>query len=272
MRVDLHIHTTASDGALAPAAVVQAAARGKLDVIAVSDHDTTAGMEEAVAASRDLPLRVIPAIELSTSRNGREIHILSYFIDLASPALREHEERARTARLRRIETMVGRLRDVGAPVEVEAVLAAAGGDFGVVGRPHLAQALVEAGHASSISEAFDRWIGDSHRAFVPNTLLDAAEGVALAREIGGIAVWAHPPGDLADALLPELVRAGLQGIETYRPQSQPDHVRRLEGLARTTGLYTTGGSDWHSPERNGPLGSFTVPADRISAFLEAGGI
>jgi predicted metal-dependent phosphoesterase TrpH len=244
MRVDLHVHTTASDGAWTPEEVVRGALSGALDVIAVSDHDTTIGSIRATACSQGTPLRVIPAIELSTSRQGRELHILAYFIDIQAPRLRAHEERARTLRLTRMEVMVSRLNTSGVPVRMDAVLTAAGGDSGVIGRPHLAEALVSAGHAASIADAFDRYIGDALPAFVPTALMDPAEGVELAVAAGGLPVWAHPPGDLVDGLLPELVRAGLRGLETYRPQSLAQHVRRLEGVASSAGQLKTRGSDW----------------------------
>jgi predicted metal-dependent phosphoesterase TrpH len=272
MGVDLHIHTTASDGAWTPEEVVQGALAGALDVIAVSDHDTTLGSTRATAASRETSLRVIPAIELSTSRQGRELHILGYFVDVESTARRAHEARARTVRLTRMQKMVDRLNEAGVPVQMEAVLAAAGGDSGVVGRPHLAEALVGAGHAVSIADAFDRYIADGLPAFVPTALMEPVEGVRLAIAAGGLAVWAHPPGDLIDAVLPELVRAGLRGLETYRPQSLAQQIRRLEGVARSAGLFTTGGSDWHSLERNEPLGAFSVATERVQGFLEAGGL
>jgi predicted metal-dependent phosphoesterase TrpH len=272
VRADLHIHTTASDGSWAPEAVVRGALLGELDLVAIADHDTTLSVRPAIQAAQGTPLHVVPALELSTSRQARELHILAYFIDLDAPPLRRHEERARTSRLLRMETMVARLKQAGVGVEMEAVLSAAGGDHGVVGRPHLALALVRAGLVGSIEEAFDLYIGDRLPAFEPTALLDPVEGIALAGACGGIAVWAHPPGDLVDGLLPELVRAGLRGLETYRPQSQPQQVRRLEGVARSAGLLTTGGSDWHSPERNEPLGTFHVAGSRIGRFLEAGGL
>jgi predicted metal-dependent phosphoesterase TrpH len=171
-----------------------------------------------------------------------------------------------------METMVARLRRAGLNVTVEAVLAAAAEAPTAVGRPHLARALVAAGEVASIDEAFDRYIGDGLPAFEPTAMLDPVAGVELTVAAGGLAVWAHPPWDLIDALLPELVRAGLHGLEAYRPLSTGEQIRRLETVARSAGLVTTGGSDWHSPERNGPLGSFFLSSDRIARFLEAVGI
>jgi predicted metal-dependent phosphoesterase TrpH len=272
MRADLHIHTTASDGAWSPEQVVRGAVDGRLDVVAVADHDTTVGVRPAIRASEGSTLTIVPALELSTSRDGRELHVLAYFVDLDASVLRRYEERARSSRLARMRTMVARLTEAGVPVDMDAVLASAGGESGVVGRPHLAAALVRAGHVSSIAEAFDRYIGDGLPAFEPTAMMDPVAAVELARECGGVAVWAHPPGDLVDKVLPDLVRAGLRGLETYRPQSHPQQIRRLEGIARTAGLFTTGGSDWHSPERNEPLGAFHVSGEGLARFLEEGGL
>ena len=271
MRLDLHIHTTASDGAWSPTAVARGAA-GRLDVIAITDHDTIAGFEGARRAAEGLHLHVIPAVELSSTHRGRDIHVLGYFVDPDAPGLRAHQVRAEGARERRMAEMVGRLRDQGIHVEMDAVLAAAGPERGSLGRPHLARALVAAGHAQSVSDAFDRWIGDSHAAFVPTALLDPAGAVDVVRAAGGIAVWAHPPTDLIDTLLPGLVRAGLRGLEVYRPRADAESMGRLERTARTAGLLVTGGSDWHTPDAGSVLGDFHVTGDELGRFLEEGGM
>jgi predicted metal-dependent phosphoesterase TrpH len=271
MRLDLHIHTTASDGAWSPAAVARGAA-GKLDVIAITDHDTVAGVETARRSAEGLPLHVIPAVELSSTHKGRDIHVLGYFVDLGAAALRAHEAHAERARERRMEEMIGRLRNQGIHVRMEAVLAAAGPERGSLGRPHLAKALVESGHAFSVPDAFDRFIGDEHAAFVPTALVDPAGAVDVVRSAGGIAVWAHPPTDLVDVLLPGLVRAGLRGLEVYRPRVDVEQMGRLERTARTAGLVVTGGSDWHTPDAGSELGDFHVTGDELSRFLEEGGM
>jgi predicted metal-dependent phosphoesterase TrpH len=271
MRLDLHIHTTASDGAWSPAAVARGAA-GRLDVIAITDHDTTAGFDGARRAAVGLPLEVIPAVELSSTYRGRDIHVLGYFIDPAAPRLRAHEAHAERARERRMAEMIERLRGQGVHVEMEAVLAAAGPDRGSLGRPHLARALVEAGHAQSIPDAFDRWIGDGHAAFVPTALVDPAGAVGIVLASGGIPVWAHPPIDVIDALLPGLVRAGLRGLEVYRPRVDVEQMGRLERTARSAGLVVTGGSDWHTPDAGFGLGDFHVTGDELARFLEEGGM
>jgi predicted metal-dependent phosphoesterase TrpH len=271
MRLDLHIHSTASDGAWTPAAVVRAAAR-RLDVIALTDHDTLAGVEQARSAAADLPLQVIPAVELSSTHEGREVHILGYFVDPSAPGLRRHEALAVGARERRMEEIIKRLGAQGIHVQMSAVIQAAGPDRSTLGRPHLARALVQAGHASSIPDAFDRWIGDAQPAFVPVALVDPAGAVDVVRSAGGIAVWAHPPSDMVDALLPGLVRAGLGGLEVYRPRVGADQIGRLERTARSAGLFMTGGSDWHTPDAGSQLGDFHVTADELGPFLEAGGM
>ena len=271
MRLDLHIHTTASDGVWSPAAVASHAA-GRLDVIALTDHDTIAGIDPARRAVAGLPLHVIPAVELSSTFNGRDVHVLGYFVDPTTPALLEHEVRAMGARESRMEEMIGRLREQGVEVEMAAVLHAAGPERGSIGRPHLARVLVEEGHAQSVPDAFDRWIGDNHPAFVPTSLLDPEGAVAVVRAAGGIAVWAHPPADLIDALLPRLVQSGLRGLEVYRPRVDPGRAARLEQTARTAGLVVTGGSDWHTPEAGSELGDFHVTGEELAAFLEEGGM
>jgi hypothetical protein len=270
MKVDLHIHSTASDGAWSPERLVFAALEGGLDLIALADHDTTAGVEAAVVAARGTRLQVVPAIELSTTWHGRELHVLGYFVDPEAAPLRAHVESATGARVARIEVMISRLGEAGIPVEMASVLAQAGPERGVLGRPHLAMALVEAGHVRSLDEAFERFLGDGLPAFVPTALLEPAEGVQLVLAAGGVPVWAHPPGDLVDTVLPQLVAAGLRGLEVYRPLSAPRQVRRLESVARSAGLVVTGGSDWHGPDRGRPLGEFFVPSGRVAQFLEQG--
>jgi len=193
-------------------------------------------------------------------------------VDREAPLLRAHEERARGARIDRMETMVARLRKAGVLVEMEAVLLAAGAGGGVLGRPHLARALMASGHVGSLQEAFHRYIGEGLPAFQPLSLLDPVQGVEVIVAAGGIAVWAHPPRERVDALLPELIRAGLKGLEVYRPLSLPDHVRRMERIARRAGLFFTGGSDWHSPDRDLPLGEFYVDEGKISTFMKAAGL
>ncbi|MGD8320577.1 MAG: PHP domain-containing protein [Gemmatimonadota bacterium] len=272
MRLDLHIHTTASDGAWPPEKVVEGAARGGLDVIAIADHDTTASVRTAQEAGREQNVQVIPALEVSSTWNGREIHVLGYFIDPDSPGLRAHTRRAENMRAERMRKIVGRLNDQGVEVTYEEVEEAAGPDRVNIGRPHLARALVGRGHVSSVLEAFNTLIGDQHPAFVPTALIDPTGAVALILEGGGVPVWAHPPGDLLDGLLPTLLKAGLLGLEVYRPTHGRSDVLRLESICRTAGLLMSGGSDWHTPESGYVLGDFHVTGDEVEKLLAAGGM
>lgn len=272
MRLDLHIHTTASDGAWSPEKVVDGAARGGLDVIALADHDTTAAVRAAQEAGKDRNVQVIPALEVSSTWERREVHILGYFVDPEAAALRAHEDRAGTLRVDRMRAMVERLNQQGIAVTYEDVEDAAGPERVNIGRPHLARALVGAGHVSSVLEAFNTLIGDQHAAFVPTALLEPTEAVDMILQSGGIPVWAHPPADLVDPLLPSLVRAGLRGLEVYRPTHSRNDVLRLEGICRSTGLLMSGGSDWHTPDSGVVLGAFHVTADEVEKLLTAGGM
>jgi 3',5'-nucleoside bisphosphate phosphatase len=271
MNLDLHLHSTASDGTATPEELVEAALAGGLDAIALTDHDTTAGVERARTAVLGRPLEVIPAIEVSTTENGSELHILGYFVDPAHPALRAYEETAGDRREQRMREMVVRLRDQGIEVTFEAVVAAAGEDRGNLGRPHLARALMNAGYVDQVPEAFDLYIGNDHPAYVPTRLLSPGEGIRLILEAGGIPVWAHPRADELDRLLPGLVREGLRGLEVYRPRTPPHRVVELEKRARKAGLLRTGGSDWHGPD-DGPLGGFRVTWEEVGELLTEGGL
>lgn len=270
MDLDLHLHSTASDGQLDPAGVVRAALAARLDVIALTDHDTVAGVSAALEAARDRSIDVIPALEVSSTWEGSEVHVLGYFVDPGAPALERHDSSAGQLRARRLEEMVGRLRDQGVEVDFQAVAELAGDEVSSLGRPHLARALKQAGYVASISEAFDRYIGDEHPAFIPTRLLDPFQAIELIHAAGGLAVWAHPPLHLVDSLLSRLVARGLDGLEVHRPKWPPDRVALLSRHARDAGLVVTGGSDWHGPD-DGPLGTFRVDARDVAAFLEAGG-
>ncbi|MDH5590830.1 MAG: PHP domain-containing protein [Gemmatimonadota bacterium] len=272
MRIDLHIHTDASDGQWSAAEVIHGAARGGLDVIAIADHDTTRSVEEARELGRDLDVQVIPAIEVSSTSESREIHVLGYFVDPDAPSLRDHESRACRLREDRMREMVARLVASGVDVTFEQVLEQAGGASSTVGRPHLARALVDQGYASSIPDAFNAHIGDHRPAFVPTGMMSPEEAVELVLAAGGIPMWAHPPGDLVDQLLPGMIRAGLGGMEVYRPTTRRNDILRLEGICRTSGLLMSGGSDWHTPLSGQALGDFFVTADEVEGLLAAGGL
>jgi hypothetical protein len=270
LRIDLHIHTTASDGSLSPGAVVATARAGGLHVIAIADHDTVAGVGDAQIAAEGI-VHVIPAVELSTYVDGVEFHVLGYYIDPLDAALLVHSARASGARVTRMREMLDRLAGIGVNVTFEEVLAAAGPKPDSIGRPHLARALVQRGYAPSVSEAFDRYIGDQGPAFVPTALITPFEAIDIIHAAAGVAVWAHPRPDALQTALGGLVAHGLDGVECYRPRLTHADTERISTIAESAGLFVTGGSDWHG-EWQGRLGDFAVERDEIGAFLEIGGI
>ncbi|MCE2455017.1 MAG: PHP domain-containing protein [Gemmatimonadetes bacterium] len=272
MRVDLHIHTTASDGAWSPERVVRGAREGGLDLIAIADHDTTSGYSTAERTGREVRVQVVPAVEVSATHDKTDIHILGYFVDSDSPGLLAQTSATGDTRVRRMKEMVGRLRSVGIAITYEDVIEVAGPDRGSLARPHLAKALVRRGAARNVQDAFDRYIADGSPFYLPVDVMSPRRAVQVIREAGGIAVWAHPPFRLLDPMLPSLVRAGLGGLEVYRPSHGPGDVLRLEELCRTHGLLMSGGSDWHNPDSGKALGDFFVDAFEIEPLLEAGGI
>ena len=277
-QVDLHTHTTASDGNLTPAQLVNRAARLTLKVIAITDHDTTAGIAEAVAAGQTLGVEVIPGVEINTDVPRAEVHVLGYFVDPNHAELTEQLARIREGRVGRARKMAEVLAGMGAPVKFERILEIAG--EGAVGRPHVAQALVEAGFAHGYQDAFERYIGRNSPAYVERIKFTPAEACALIRRAGGIPVLAHPVSydrygaisgafDL-DQMLPELIAAGLGGIEVYYPRYDAITVERLLGLARRYGLVVTGGTDFHGIRPNEPdLGGTYVPMKAVSRLRAA---
>lgn len=271
IRVDLHLHSTASDGSLAADALVAAAAGGGLDIIALADHDTTAGVPAAAAASADAGLTLVTAIELSASYGDAEVHILGYGVDPEHASLRAHGESAVTRRRERVVEMLQRLAALNVAVEMDDVLEAAGQGHGSLGRPHVARAVVARGYAGSVAEAFDRWLADDGPAFVPTALLEPRDAVALIHESGGLALWAHPAPRQFEPRLEHFAASGLDGIECYRPRLNAVDQGRLERAAASYGLLLSGGSDWHGGWQ-GRLGDFFVPADRVAPLLERLGL
>ncbi len=258
IRVDLHLHSTASDGQYPPAELVQMALKKGLRVIALTDHDTTEGLEEALNAAHGSDLMVIPGIELSTDVPGQyEVHILGYWIDWHNPLFQERLTTMRQSRLHRARQVWERLVQIGCPLSWERLLAIAGG--GAVGRPHIAQALIEAGYAESLQDAFQRYIGRNAPAYVTRPKLLPQQAIELVRQAQGLPVLAHPAQIIER--IPMLAQAGLVGLEAYYdgyPQAQKEFLARL---ARKHNLIATGGSDFHGPDNVGTsdLGQVDVP-------------
>lgn len=271
MRVDLHLHTWVSDGDLSPAQVVGAAINARLDVIAITDHDTAAGVVEALDAAADEPIEVVPGIEVSCRNDVTEFHILGYWIDPTARSILDHQAGAATRRSARMVVMIERLRGLGIEITYEEVQAIAGPTVRALGRPHLARALHAGRHTRFYGEAFTRFIGDSGPAFVAEGFPTPAEAIEVIHAAGGQAVWAHPPLGDFNRHLPELVAAGLDGIECFRPGAEWEDATDLEAAARASGLFATGGSDWHGPARF-RLGDFAVDGSRVREVLAFGGV
>ena len=266
--IDLHTHSTRSDGAYEPAELVERAAQRGVRIQALADHDTLAGAAEAIAAGQRLGVRVIPSIELNTESEWGDVHILGYFLDPVDTALEERLRWLRENRGRRIELMVEKLNGLGYPISIARVLEIAKG--GSLGRPHLAQALFEAGHVPTYDSAFDTLIAKEAPAYVSRVGLTPIEAVQLVVARGGVPSLAHPFTVVGlDELMPLLAAAGLVGIETYYGSHPPTMTAVCLSLARRYGLVPTGGSDFHGRGDHGaPLGGTFVPPETIPA-LEA---
>ena len=264
--IDLHTHSLRSDGALEPAELVRRAAARGVTIQALSDHDTLSGVAEAVAEGDRLGVRVIPATELNTESEWGDVHVLAYFIDPNDAPFEERMKWLRENRGRRIELMVENLNRLGYPVSLARVLEIAQG--GSLGRPHLAQALFEAGHVATYDSAFDTLISKESPAYVSRVGLAPLEAVELVRAHGGVPALAHPGTVLRlEELLPQLVRAGLAGIECYYGAHTPAWTARCIALAREHDLVPTGGSDFHGRGDHGAdLGGVFVPPENIAAL------
>jgi predicted metal-dependent phosphoesterase TrpH len=270
-RVDLHIHSHASDGQLSPAAVVRAAVTGRLDVISLTDHDTAAGLREAMDAARGQPISFVPGVELSSMEDGNEIHVLGYFVDPDAQSLRNHEAHAGGRREERMRGMVRKLQAQGVGVEMDDVLRIAGPEAASLGRPHLARALQQGGHTRSVGEAFDLYLKDGGSAFVPTEFPTVRDAIDTIHDAGGVAVWAHPDLEVFERQVNTFAEWGLDGIECFRPNTPPVESMLFDRVARDLGLFRTGGSDWHGPHR-GKLGDWAVRGDEVRQLLESRGI
>jgi predicted metal-dependent phosphoesterase TrpH len=269
--VDLHLHTTASDGRLSPTELVRLVAQNGLKVVSISDHDTTEGLAEVYQAAQEFPdLRIIPGIELSTDIPSDEIHILGYFIQYDDPEFQETLRRFRAGRLERGRLMVEKLATLGIYVDWERVREIAGD--GSVGRPHIALAMVEQGYIKEPRDAFVEYLGRNGLAYVEREKVTPAEAVKLLARVGGVAVLAHPAQfvDL-DATVLELKAAGLMGMEVYYAQYSRETVQRLAGVAARHGLIPCGGSDYHGLGNTGePLpGALGPPMATVQRLEEA---
>ncbi len=269
MSSDLHIHSTVSDGLLSPAELVHQAAAVGITYFSITDHDSTDGWAEAQEAAKQHPdLTLIPGIEISSDVPEGEAHILGYLFDTENAELQTTLASFRDDRLARAMRMVENLADLGVPVSWERVLEIAGD--GAIGRPHIAQALMEAGHVPSIREAFDRYISNDGPAYAGRRKMPPEEAFSLIRQYGGVPVLAHPKETpQVEAMLPGWVEAGLAGMEVYYGLYPDDLRAHLKSLADQYGLLALGGSDYHGPGRAAecPLGGSNTPPEAGESLL-----
>ena len=268
-KVDLHLHSTASDGRFTPAEIVQQAAEQGLNVIAITDHDSVGGIAPALVAAKAFPrLKVIPGIELSTYVPQGEVHVLGYFIDYANREFRVTLEGLRNSRLERAQGMIAKLQNLGIHIDWGRVQEIAG--TGSIGRPHIAQAMLEKGYITSFEEAFDKYISRDGPAYFEREKMSPVEAVALVLQVNGLPVLAHPfTASNTETLIAELKAAGLVGIEAYYDGYTADETSRLVSLAERYGLIATGGSDYHGLKTASEtaLGSVDVPMESVERLV-----
>jgi 3',5'-nucleoside bisphosphate phosphatase len=259
--VDLHSHTTASDGALPPRELVRLAARQGVRVLAVTDHDSVSGLPEAIDEAARHGIEIVPGLEINCDVEGAEIHVLGYCMDWQAPWFEAFLAEQRAERTGRVHRIVERLAELGVPVTADEVFAIC--KEGSPGRPHVAQAMVRRGHVKSVREAFDRYLRSGGPANVPRRRLAPTEAVAVIRRARGVPVFAHPGLADRDAMIPELVQAGLAGIETYYPEHSAGQIEAYRALCRAHDLVATGGSDYHGSHtgRANTLGFPHVPLE-----------
>jgi 3',5'-nucleoside bisphosphate phosphatase len=261
VRIDLHTHSTASDGTDSPSDLVRNAAAAGLDVVALTDHDTVGGYAEATTALRSVeaPLTLVTGAELSCRVRGISMHMLAYLFDPAEPELYRERELVRDDRVPRAQGMVAKLQELGVPVTWEQVARIAGD--GSVGRPHIATAMVEAGVVGSVSDAFtEQWLANDGRAYVPKHELDPFDAVRLVKGAGGVTVFAHPGAHkrgetVPDAVIAELAAAGLDGLEVDHVDHDAPTRARLRALTAELGVLATGSSDYHGGRKDVRLGA-----------------
>jgi 3',5'-nucleoside bisphosphate phosphatase len=259
-RIDLHSHTTASDGTLAPRDLVLTMVKHGVRVLAVTDHDSTGGLAEAMAEARlHPPLEIVPGLEINCDVEGAEIHVLGYFVDHEAPWFQAFLAGQRAERVARVHRIAERLAELGLPIDPAEVFAIV--KEGSAGRPHVAQVMVARGYVKSVREAFDKYLRTGGPASAPRRRLAPSEAVAVIRKAGGVPVLAHPGLADRDELIPALVTAGLMGIEAYYAEHSATQTREYLELCRRHDLVPTGGSDYHGPQsgRANPPGSPAVP-------------
>lgn len=271
-RYDLHAHTTASDGTFSPNQLVEHAKRRGLAGVAVTDHDSTDGIAEAMETGRQLNVDVVPGVEINTEYEGKEVHVLGYYFDLNSKSLQDLFSKLRNERVSRMDRILEKLNSLQIDITREEIMAEAG--EGAIGRPHIARVLIKRGLVKDIPEAFSKYLGKEAPAYVERFKLPPSEAIRWIREGQGVPVLAHPGLVGKDAIIEELIPAGLVGIEVSHPD-HPDEARnRYAKIANDLGLIPTGGSDFHGAgaEHRGDLGTVTVDKSVVLRLRERSGV
>ena len=269
VKVDLHLHTTYSDGTLTPNELVQLALKNNLEIISITDHDCTDGIDEAMLASLNRNLTVIPGIELNTDTEDGEIHVLGYFIDYQNKDLQKLLIECRNSRVERARIMVERLNSLGINIQWTRVEELAG--YGAIGRPHIANAMLEIKSIKTFQEAFEKYIGRNGVAYIERFRLNVFEAVKTIRQYGGIPVLAHP-GYIKnlDNLLPILIESGLKGLEVFYANYDTNTINKLKNIASKYGLIPCGGSDYHGIKTKTEKlpGTFGPPIESVNKLIE----
>ena len=266
--IDLHLHTTASDGRSTPETLIQRAVAAGIRTLAVTDHDTTAGIDEARKAAAPFGIDVIAGIEITSVHNGKDVHMLGYFIDQHDPELTAFLATQRADRRRRIEDMLDRLSELGIELDRESLMRQAEGRGKSIGRPVIARALIEGGHVKDISEAFDRYLSPGQAAFVARRGASPADVSAIIQKAGGVSSFAHPGKLGLDDLIPGLASAGLDAVEVFHPDHDSSGVEKYRRMAADAGLLVSGGSDDHGPGADRPdtIGTVSLPREAFDAL------
>ncbi len=262
-KADLHLHTTFSDGALTPHDLLVHAARAGLTIISITDHDNTGALHEAVEFGATLGIEVISGVELSTTVDAQDIHLLGYFVDTGNATLQEHLAVFRAERKRRAERIVQKLHQLKLPLPFEAVLARAG--TASIGRPHIAAALVDEGLVDNYQAAFARYLGFGKPAYERKYQVPPREAIRMVADAGGLSFVAHPGNAIDERVMLALIKEGVDGIEVVHPSHSGEREGYYRGIAEEYFLLTSGGSDFHGGKRNDldVLGRYSIPADVV---------
>lgn len=265
MKIDLHMHTTYSDGAFSPTELVQKAKEVGLDVISITDHDSVNGLKEAIAVGKEIGIEVIPGLEISTDLDEKEIHLLAYFIDIDNDELQKYLSFFRDERLHRAKRIVQKLRNLGLSITIDDVIDHA--QNSAIGRPHIAYAMVNLGLISNYYEAFEKYIGDYGPAFERKIHVSPQSATKLISDAGGLSFIAHP-GYMKESILTDLIKAGIDGIEVIHPSHSENQINFYRGIVNQYCLLEAGGSDFHGgkKEDGNSLGKYLISPNNLEAM------